>query len=60
MSVNEALFILGVIVGVGALALTLALCKLCHRLSREEEKREIDRIREEYLCRHDEEENDNV
>ena len=55
---NEAAFVLGVIVGVGTLALIFALCKLCHRLSREEEQREIDRIREEYLQRMDEEEKD--
>ncbi len=55
---SEAFFLLGVIVGIGALALTLALCKLCHRLSMEEEQREIDRIREEYLQRRDEEEKD--
>lgn len=57
---NEAIFALGVIVGVGVVALVFALCKLGSRLSREEERREIDRIREEYLRKHDEEENNNV
>lgn len=55
---NESIFALGVIVGVGAVALVLALCKLGSQLSREEEQRDIDRIREEYLQRRDEEEKD--